>query len=104
MIWAPHLAHSLWLDETLTYWVVKDGLWNAVTRGVQFQSQPAYYIVIWLCTRIRGASEIALRLPSLVSVLAACAAFARLGTRLTGDREFGLLGGFVFATTAVVFR
>ena len=104
MIWAPHLAHSLWLDETLTYWVVKDGLWDAVTRGVQFQSQPAYYIVIWLWTRIMGASEIALRLPSLVSVLAACAALARLGTRLTGDREFGLLGAVVFATTAVVFR
>jgi 4-amino-4-deoxy-L-arabinose transferase-like glycosyltransferase len=104
MVWAPHLAHSLWLDETLTYWVVKDGLWDAVTRGVQFQSQPAYYIVIWLWTQIAGVSEIALRLPSLVAALAACVALARLGTRLTGDREFGLLAAVVFATTAVVFR
>jgi 4-amino-4-deoxy-L-arabinose transferase-like glycosyltransferase len=104
VVWAPHLPHSLWLDETLTFWVVKDGLWDAVTRGVQFQSQPAYYILIWFWTQAFGTSETVLRLPSLLAVLVACAALARLGTRLTGDREFGSLAAVVFATTAIVFR
>jgi hypothetical protein len=102
--WVPHLPHSLWLDETLTYWVVKDGLWDAVTRGVQFQSQPAYYIVMWIWTQALGTSETVLRLPSLLAVLAACAALARLGTRLTGDPKLGPLAAVVFAATTIVFR
>ncbi len=104
LAWVPHLAHSLWLDETLTFWVVKDGLWEAVTRSVHFQSQPAYYIMIWLWTQASGTSETALRLPSLLAVLVACAALARLGTRLTGDREIGLLAAVVFAATPIVLK
>ena len=41
--WMPHLPSSLWLDETLTYWVVKDGLAEAIDRGVHYQPQPAKY-------------------------------------------------------------
>ncbi len=102
--WVPHLPHSLWLDETLTFWTVKDGLWDAVTRGVQFQSQPAYYLLIWFWTQALGTSETILRLPSLLAVLVACAALARLGTRLTGDRALGSLAAVVFASTSIVFR
>jgi len=102
--WVPHLPHSLWLDETLTFWVVKDGLTDAVTRGVQFQSQPAYYISIWLWTKALGTSETVLRLPSLLAVLAACLGLARLGTRLTGDRQLGPIAAIAFATSTIAFR
>lgn len=102
--WIPHLPDSLWLDETLTFWVVQDGLAEAIDRAVHYQPQPAYYILIWFWTQIAGVSEIALRIPSLLAALAACAALAKLGASLTRDRETGLLAAVVFATSWNVFR
>ncbi len=102
--WAPHLGSSLRLDETLTRWVVQDGLADALDRGVRFQSQPAYYTFVWLWTRLAGTSELALRLPSLLFALGACFAMARLGTRWTRDAECGVLAMVVLVSTALVFR
>lgn len=102
--WVPHLSASLWLDETLTYWVIRDGLAETLERTVNYQPQPAYYIFMWFWTRIFGLSEIALRIPSLIAALAACVAIARLGSRLTRDRETGLLAAVVFASSWNVFR
>ena len=50
--WAPHLLNSLWLDETITFWVVKDGLAETLDRGVHYQSQAAYYVFIWFWTHL----------------------------------------------------
>jgi hypothetical protein len=102
--WLPHLPNSLLLDEIITFWVVKDGLAETLDRGVHYQSQLAYFVLIWLWTQVAGTSEIALRLPSLIAALGACAALAKLGTSLTRDRETGLLAMVVFASTWNAFR
>lgn len=102
--WVPHLPNSLWLDETLTFWVVRDGLAETLERTVQYQPQPAYYVFIWFWTQIAGVGEIALRLPSLLAALGACIAIARLGMLLTRDRETGLLAAIVFASSWNVYR
>jgi hypothetical protein len=102
--WVPHLPDSLWLDETLTFWVVRDGFAETLERTVHYQPQPAYYVFIWFWTQIAGVSEIALRIPSLLATLAACVALAKLGTSLTRDRETGLLAAVVFASSWNVFR
>jgi hypothetical protein len=102
--WVPHLPDSLWLDETLTFWVIRDGLAETLERTIHYQPQPAYYIFMWFWTRIAGFSEIALRIPSLLATLAACVALARLGTSLTRDRETGLLAAIVFASSWNVYR
>jgi len=102
--WVPHLSDSLWLDETLTFWVVRDGLAETLERTLNFQPQPAYYVLMWFWTQVVGTSEIALRVPSLLAALAACMAIARLGTFLTRDRETGLLAAIVFASSWNVYR
>jgi len=102
--WVPHLPDSLWLDETLTFWVVRDGLAETLERTIHFQPQPAYYVFMWFWTRIAGFSEVALRIPSLIAALAACIALAKLGTTLTRDRETGLLAAVVFASSWNVYR
>lgn len=102
--WAPHLPDSLWLDETLTAWVVGDGLGDAIHRSLHYQPQPGYFVFVWLWTRVAGASEVALRLPSLLAALAACVALARLGTLLTRDRETGWLAAVVLASSWNLFR
>ena len=102
--WVPHLPSSLWLDETLTFWVVKDGLAETLERSVTYQSQPAYYVIMWFWSQVFGTSEVSLRIPSLLAALGACVALAKVGTSLSGDRETGLLGMIVFASTWNVFR
>jgi hypothetical protein len=104
LCWVPHLPDSLWLDETLTFWVVRDGLAETLERTVYYQPQPAYYVFMWFWTQIAGVSEIALRIPSLLATLAACIALARLGASLTRDRETGLLAAIVFASSWNVYR
>lgn len=102
--WVPHLSDSLWLDETLTFWVVRDGLAETLDRTLHYQPQPGYYVFIWFWTQLFGVSEIALRIPSLIAALGACIALARLGTVLTRDREVGLLAAIVLASSWNVYR
>ncbi|MFP6655577.1 MAG: glycosyltransferase family 39 protein [Myxococcota bacterium] len=102
--WLPHLTNSLLLDETLTAWVVRDGLAEALERTLHFQPQPAYNVLMWGWTQFAGLSEMALRMPSLLAALVACVAIAQLGTRLTGDRETGLLAAVVLATSWNFYR
>jgi len=102
--WVPHLSESLRLDETLTYWVISGSFGDAIDRAVNFQPQPGYYAFLSLWTQIAGASEVALRFPSLLAMFGACFALARLGTALTGNRETGLLAALVLASSPIVFR
>jgi hypothetical protein len=102
--WWPHLTNSLLLDETLTAWVVRDGLAETLERTLHFQPQPAYNFLMWGWTQFAGLGEMALRIPSLLAALVACIATAKLGTRLTGDRETGLLAAVVLATSWNFYR
>lgn len=102
--WLPHLPSSLWLDETLSHWVIQDGLAQSIERADLGQSQAAYFVFLWGWAQVFGTSEIALRVPSLLAMLGACFLLARLGAVLLGDRESGCLAAVVFASSWSVFR
>jgi hypothetical protein len=102
--WVPHLSSSFLLDETLTAWVIQDGLAEALDRTLRYQPQPAYNLFMWFWAQLAGVSEWALRLPSLLAAIASCVAIAKLGARLTKDRETGLLAAVVLATSWNVYR
>src|SRR5437588_3413161 len=64
---AARITSSLWLDETATFWVVKDGLREVVSRSWEWSGQSAfYYLTAWMGLRIAPyiGLEAALRLPS----------------------------------------
>ena len=70
-LWLVPLFSSLWLDELGTYWVVKDGLGDAVHRALTFHGQsPLYYSIVWAARSVGGNSEAVLRLPSLIATAA----------------------------------
>ena len=97
LLWLGHIRDSLWLDETITFWVVKDGAWQAVRRALEYQGQsPLYFLTVWLSVAIAGASEWALRLPSLVAFGAATVLVARIGMRLL-SAQAGSIAAVVFA-------
>ena len=79
----PMLLDGPRLDETLTGWVVADGLDDAIGRSWRFQGQsPLYFAGLWLWTQLAGSSFVALRLPSLVAMVAAGWQLRRLATDL----------------------
>lgn len=102
MLWLRPIAASLWLDEGVTYWVIKDGWAETFKRSLEFQSvSPLYFLVARLVTSIGGAGEVILRLPSVVAAAVACGLLFRLGKRL-GDGEMALLAVLFFATSGTV--
>jgi len=86
---ARAVSGSLWLDETATYWVVKDGLGNLFSRAWEWPGASAVYdLTAWagnLLTPVFGL-EPALRLPSVLSAVLAALLLFRLGQRLIGRR------------------
>ena len=70
-----------------TWWCVQAGPHDLASRVASFQGQsPLYYFVAWASTAMLGASEVALRVPSVVSssvtaVLCGAAAYVLAGRR-----------------------
>jgi hypothetical protein len=89
---------SLWLDETITYWTIKDStLLGAIRKTLDNPPQsPAYTPFAWTAVAIGGPHEVVLRLPSLAAVALAAYLLYRVGARLL-DREAGFLAAVVFA-------
>ena len=97
ILWAAPARRSLWLDEGQTYWVIKDGLGEALRRSWEYQwHSPLYYVVAWLALTVGGASEFVLRAPSLIAVGVTTWTVYALGRRLF-DAETGLIGATFFA-------
>ncbi len=87
------VTRSLWLDEFGTLWVVEGSLVEAVRRTIAFQGQsPLYYVLTWPFPHFLGESELALRLPSLLSSMAT-ALVAGKAAMLMGGRRSGVICG-----------
>ena len=102
LLWLAPLGSSFWLDETGTYWVVKDGLAAALSRSVSWPGQsPLYSLIAWAALAIGGPHEAALRLPSIVFMAAAALLLYRLTARVF-DRETAPIACLVFVCSEPV--
>lgn len=100
--WLPPLRESLWLDETVSYWIAAAPFREMLARAQTYQYSSVYFPLLWLVYRIdMGHSELLLRLPSVLAVLAA-AAFLHRTARELFDREAGWLTAIAFASLQVV--
>ena len=82
-LWVLPMRSSFWLDETATFWVVKDGLANLLLRSNWAGSQsPLYYLTAWLALAAGGRHEWVLRLPSLIALMVAAWLLYRLAQHL----------------------
>lgn len=101
-LWVLPIGSSLWLDETATFWVVKDGIANVLTRSFDWAGQsPLYYLTAWAAFVLGGPREWVLRLPSLLFALAAAWLLHRLAARLF-DRSIAHLAVLVFVCSESV--
>ncbi len=92
------IASSLWLDETATYWVIKDGLNNLFPRAWEWTGASALYdLTAWASHFLAPVIgfEAALRLPSVLATVVAVYLIYQLGRRLA-DRRAGMLSAIAF--------
>ncbi len=96
-LWLLPLSSSFWVDETGTFWTVKDGIGEAISRCYLWPSQsPLYSGIAWAALQLGGPPEIALRLPSTLAALASIVIVYRLGLRLLNPSA-AMLASIVFA-------
>jgi mannosyltransferase len=95
-LWFGMIGTSFWLDETGTWWIVKDGAAEAVRRAFSWSGQsPLFYLVAWLSSRVFGLNEVALRIPSVLAMTGAIYFLHRIAERLY-DRASATVVAFVF--------
>ena len=88
---------ALWSDELAT-WGMATVSWHdmfAVLHWVDLAIAP-YYVLVHAWVGVAGASDLAIRLPSVVAMAAAAGLTGALGARLA-NRWVGLLAGLIFA-------
>ena len=79
-------SRSLWLDEGAEYDAVHGSLGHLFERIANRESTPPLsYLYEWLCTKVIGTSEFALRLPSALCGIAMVPVGYAIGKKLAGD-------------------
>jgi len=82
-LWLLPAASSFWLDETGTFWVIKDGVRHLLARAMYWPAQsPVYYLTAWVAFAVGGSHELVLRAPSILAMAAAAWLLFKLAVRL----------------------
>ena len=84
IFWILPIGSSLWLDETVTYWVARKDLVHAVSTAIRFKQSPGFAVVERGVVASGARSEWLLRLPSLIAMGFACYVMYRIAVRLFG--------------------
>ena len=101
-LWFGLISTSFRLDETATWWVVKDGAAEAARRSFYWSGQsPLFYWTAWLSSRLFGLSEVSLRIPSVGAMAGAAYFLYRIAERF--DRASAGLTALVFVCLASYF-
>ncbi len=69
-IWLLVIRAPLWLDETVSFFLIKGGVAGITSRHF-WPDSPVYSFLLWLWTKAMGTGELTLRISSLLPMLAA---------------------------------
>jgi uncharacterized membrane protein len=94
-LWLLAIQAPLWLDETLAYWQIGDGLARIWSRSAQMPSSFTYLYILWFAKSLLGSKEVALRIPSMLAMLGA-AYFLFRSARELFDKENAWIGCILF--------
>lgn len=101
--WILPLNSGLWLDETATHWIVKEGPSQIAARCAQWGKDESvlYAWIAWGAEALGGPNEFALRFPSVVAMAMATFLLYKLASRLM-DHEAGILASVSFLSLHTV--
>lgn len=99
-VWFVAIRAPLWLDETVSYFLIKGGFSEIMSRQ-GWPTVPAHSYVLWLWTKLAGTTEIALRLSSLLAMLGAVYLLYRTARELF-DRDVAIVAAIIFCVHPLV--
>lgn len=80
--WLSTIRSPLWLDETISYWQISGGFRQIWARqGLSF---PAYSYILWATKSLFGSTEVVLRMPSILAMLAAAYLLYHIAREFSG--------------------
>jgi len=100
-IWFLPIRSPLRLDELGTYWQIMAGFSEIWARHFVTLSSPEHAYILWLSTKLIGSSEVALRIPSILAMLAAVYVLF-LAARELFERDVAILAAIVFCLHPIV--
>src|ERR1700728_5397742 len=99
-IWFIAIRAPLWLDETVSIYLIQGGFAGIMSRQV-WPDAPAYSCLLWLWTKAMGTGELMLRISSVLPMLAAVY-LLYLAARELFDRDVALIAAIVFCLHPII--
>ena len=98
--WFIVIRAPLWLDETVSFYLIKGGFAGIMSRQV-WPDAPAYSCLLWLWTKAMGTGELMLRISSVLPMLASVY-LLYLAARELFDRDVALIAAIVFCLHPII--
>lgn len=98
--WFIVIRAPLWLDETVSMYLIKGG-WAGIMSREVWPDAPAYSCLLWLWTKAMGTGEIMLRISSVLPMLTAVYLLYRAARELF-DRDVALIAAIVFCLHPII--
>jgi hypothetical protein len=98
--WFIVIRAPLWLDETVSMFLIKGG-WAGILSRQVWPDAPAYSCLLWLWTKVMGTRELMLRISSVLPMLAAVYLLYRAARELF-DRDVALIAAIVFCLHPII--
>ena len=98
--WFLVIHAPLWLDETVSLFLIKGGFAGIMSRQV-WPDAPAYSCLLWLWTKAVGTGEIMLRISSVLPMLAAVY-LLYLAARQLFDWDVAMVATIVFSLHPII--
>jgi mannosyltransferase len=100
LTWFIAIQAPLWLDETVSFFQI-NGKFSEIMARQGWPAVPVYSYFLWPWAKIMGTSEITLRIPSILAMLAAVY-LLYLAARQLFERDAALIAAVVFSLHPVV--
>ena len=99
-IWFIAIRAPLWLDETVSIFLIRGGFAGIMSRQV-WPDAPAYSFILWLWSKALGRGEITLRILSVLTMLGAVYLLYRAARELF-ERDVAVIAAIVFCLHPIV--
>jgi Dolichyl-phosphate-mannose-protein mannosyltransferase len=99
-IWFLAIHAPLWLDETVSFYLIRGGFAGIISRQV-WPDSPVYSCLLWVWTKALGTSEISLRISSVLPMLAAVYLLYRAARELF-ERDIAIIAAVIFCIHPII--